>query len=88
MPGVLEKLVEWLKMYKTTDGKDVNVLASDTPTSAAQANKVIAECHDSWKALKAMSSTTQLARAPAVADVVATPPPPSLPSRNESCLFR
>ena len=53
MPGVLEKLVEWLKMYKTTDGKDVNVLASDTPTSAAQASKVIAECHDSWKALKA-----------------------------------
>ena len=21
MPGVLEKMIEWLKMYKTTDGK-------------------------------------------------------------------
>ena len=53
MPGVLEKLVEWLKLYKTTDGKGANVLASDTPTSAAKANQVIAECHDSWRALKA-----------------------------------
>ena len=42
---MLEKLVEWLKMYKTTDGKEVNVLASDTPKSAAEASKVIAECH-------------------------------------------
>ena len=53
MPGVLEKLVEWLKMYKTTDGKEVNVLASDTPTDAAKAASVVAECHESWKALKA-----------------------------------
>jgi len=53
MPGVLEKLVEWLKMYKTTDGKEVNVLASDTPKTPEQASAVIAECHESWKALKA-----------------------------------
>merc|ERR1719181_1988672 len=53
MPGVLENLVEWLKMYKTTDGKAVNVLTSDTPTSAAAAAAVVAECHESWKALKA-----------------------------------
>ena len=53
MPGVLEKLVEWLKYYKTTDGKDVHVLASDTPKTAAEASKVIAECHESWVALKA-----------------------------------
>jgi len=53
MPGVLENLIEWLKMYKTTDGKAVNALASDTPISAAGASKVIAECHESWKALKA-----------------------------------
>jgi len=53
MPGVLEKLVEWLKMYKTTDGKEVNVLTSETPTDAATAAKVVAECHASWKALKA-----------------------------------
>jgi len=53
MPGVLEKLVEWLKMYKTTDGKDMNVLASDAPTNAATASKVVAECHQSWTDLKA-----------------------------------
>jgi len=53
MPGVLEKLVEWLKMYKTTDGKEVNVLSSDAPKTAAEAAAVITECHESWKALKA-----------------------------------
>jgi len=53
MPGVLEKLIEWLKMYKTTDGKAVNELASDTPKTAAEASAVIAECHESWKGLKA-----------------------------------
>lgn len=53
MPGVLPKLVEWLKLYKTTDGKAANALASDTPTSAAKAMEVVADCHASWKALKA-----------------------------------
>merc|ERR1740138_1663148 len=53
MPGVLENLIEWLKMYKTTDGKEVNVLSSDTPKTAAEASAVVAECHESWKALKA-----------------------------------
>jgi inorganic pyrophosphatase len=52
MPGVLEKLVEWLKMYKTTDGKEVNKLTSDAPTSAPDALKVIADCHESWATLK------------------------------------
>jgi 3'-phosphoadenosine 5'-phosphosulfate synthase len=39
-------------MYKTTDGKEVNVLSSDTPKSAAEASRVVAECHESWAALK------------------------------------
>jgi len=52
MPGVLEKLVDWLKMYKTTDGKEVNKLTSDTPTSADAAARVVAECHESWQKLK------------------------------------
>ena len=34
MPGVLEKLIEWLKFYKTTDGKAVNALSSDVPKTA------------------------------------------------------
>jgi len=53
MPGVLDKLVEWLKMYKTTEGKGVNFLTSDTPKTALEAAAVVAECHASWKALKA-----------------------------------
>jgi len=53
MPGVLENLVDWLKMYKTTDGKEVNKLTSDQPTSASVAAQVVAECHESWKNLKA-----------------------------------
>ena len=53
MPGVLDKLVEWLKMYKTTDGKAVNFLSSDTPKTALEAAAVVAECHASWKRLKA-----------------------------------
>jgi len=53
MPGVVEKLVEWLKMYKTTDGKDVNILASDTPSTVPVAMGVVNECHNSWKKLVA-----------------------------------
>ena len=34
-PGITAKLVDWLKMYKTTDGKGVNQLAHDEPTSGA-----------------------------------------------------
>ena len=40
MPGTLERLIQWLKMYKTTDGKPANVLMGDTPTSAAAASQV------------------------------------------------
>jgi len=53
MPGVLDKLVEWLKMYKTTEGKGVNFLTSETPKTPLEAAAVVAECHASWKALKA-----------------------------------
>lgn len=50
-PGVLAALVDWLKMYKTTDGKAVNVLVSDTPDDAAKAKEVISECNGAWKKL-------------------------------------
>ena len=42
-------------MYKTSDGKGVNSLASETPTTVAQAHAVIQECHERWQALKAGS---------------------------------
>jgi len=52
MPGVLEKLVDWLKNYKT-DGKPQNELASDTPTSPQQAMRVVEDCHKAWTSLRA-----------------------------------
>jgi len=58
MPGVVNRLVEWLKMYKTTDGKAINVLTSDVPTDSTKASQVVAECHESWKALKARGAGT------------------------------
>jgi len=42
-PGVTAKLVDWLKNYKTSDGKPSNRLKQDTPTSAAEALKIIEE---------------------------------------------
>ena len=42
-PGVLGKLLDWLKNYKTSDGKPVNRMASDTPTTPEQAIAVIEE---------------------------------------------
>ena len=58
MPGVQEKLVEWLKQYKTTDGKPVNKLSSDQMLPASKATSVVAECHESWKSLKARGPGT------------------------------
>ena len=51
-PGITAKLVDWLKMYKTTDGKGVNTLAQDTPTSVTEAYAIIDECHQRWQKLK------------------------------------
>jgi hypothetical protein len=44
-------------MYKTSDGKGVNVLANEErPTSAAEAEAIIAECEQRWRALLAAPS--------------------------------
>lgn len=50
-PGTTAKLVEWLKRYKTSDGKPENSLAQDTPTSINEAVTIIQETHDRWKTL-------------------------------------
>lgn len=42
-PGVTRKLVDWLKNYKTSDGKPANKLASDIPNTAQQAIEIIEE---------------------------------------------
>ena len=44
-PGLTARLVDWLKMYKTSDGKGINQLANnERPTSASEAKAIIAEC--------------------------------------------
>ena len=50
-PGHLDRLKDWLKRYKTSDGKPENSLASETPRTMEQAMGVIMETHGRWKAL-------------------------------------
>lgn len=50
-PGTIVRLLDWLKNYKTSDGKPVNRLKSDTPTSATEAIKIIDEVHTFYKNL-------------------------------------
>mmetsp|Transcript_14505 Transcript_14505/g.27666 ORF Transcript_14505/g.27666 Transcript_14505/m.27666 type:complete len:588 (-) Transcript_14505:28-1791(-) len=50
-PGHTARLVDWLKRYKTSDGKPENSLARDTPTTAQEANDIIAETHARWRKL-------------------------------------
>jgi 3'-phosphoadenosine 5'-phosphosulfate synthase len=42
-PGVTAMLLDWLKNYKTSDGKPVNRLKQDEPTSVTEAVKIIDE---------------------------------------------
>lgn len=50
-PGTIERLKDWLKRYKTSDGKAENSLASEDPTSAKEAMELIDETHSRWKNL-------------------------------------
>lgn len=50
-PGHLDRLRDWLKRYKTSDGKPENALASELPRSASDAVAVIEETHQRWNAL-------------------------------------
>jgi 3'-phosphoadenosine 5'-phosphosulfate synthase len=50
-PGTLDLLRDWLKRYKTTDGKPVNSLASETPRSVTEALEVVAEVNVRWQKL-------------------------------------
>jgi len=51
-PGITAKLIDWLKMYKTSDGKPENFLSSEFPTTKAEAVAIIEECHERWSKLK------------------------------------
>jgi 3'-phosphoadenosine 5'-phosphosulfate synthase len=50
-PNHLNNLRDWLKRYKTSDGKPENNLASDIPRTASQAMSIVLETHNRWKAL-------------------------------------
>lgn len=50
-PGTIERLKDWLKRYKTSDGKPENSLASEDPTNAKEAMDLIEETHQRWKNL-------------------------------------
>merc|ERR1712071_231635 len=50
-PGTVDKLVHWLKRYKTSDGKGENSLAQEAPTTTAEAIEIVSETHMRWKRL-------------------------------------
>jgi 3'-phosphoadenosine 5'-phosphosulfate synthase len=50
-PGTIDRLKDWLKRYKTSDGKPENSLASEDPTSADATMELVKETHMRWKNL-------------------------------------
>lgn len=50
-PDIVANLIEWLKLYKTTDGKPENKLGSEEPSTKQKAETVVEECHGEWKKL-------------------------------------
>ena len=51
LPGVTSMLRNWLKFYKTSDGKPPNQLASEAPASKEDALRLIDATHASYNAL-------------------------------------
>mmetsp|Transcript_1130 Transcript_1130/g.1570 ORF Transcript_1130/g.1570 Transcript_1130/m.1570 type:complete len:985 (-) Transcript_1130:332-3286(-) len=46
---VTERLADWLKMYKTAEGKEVNELTNDVMEGPLKAMSIIKETNDHWK---------------------------------------
>jgi 3'-phosphoadenosine 5'-phosphosulfate synthase len=57
-PGTTDKLIDWLKRYKTSDGKPENVLARDYPTPVSEALDIIEETHTRWRTLCGRGATS------------------------------
>lgn len=51
-PGTIARLIDWLKNYKTSDGKPVNSLKHDVPTTQEEALRVIEEVHEFYKNIR------------------------------------
>ena len=47
-PGTTARLVDWLKKYKTAEGKGLNTLASEVPYTIERSDGIIAECNEHW----------------------------------------
>lgn len=56
-PGTITRLIDWLKNYKTPDGKPANPLVSEIPSSPADAAAIIEECHVRWQMLRNGTTT-------------------------------
>jgi len=50
-PGVIADLIDWLKNYKTSDGKPQNRLAQEEPTTREEAVEIIGHTHERWGSL-------------------------------------
>ena len=54
MPGCLRAIREWLRMYKTSEGKDMNKFAlQEKFMPRSYALQIIEETHEFWKTLTA-----------------------------------
>ncbi|CAJ1931648.1 unnamed protein product [Cylindrotheca closterium] len=60
-PGTIAKIVHWWKYYKTSDGKAVNSLGSETPRTVDQALQVLEEVHQRWRSLCGLDGTRRTA---------------------------
>lgn len=50
-PGVVKRLIDWLKRYKIPEGKALNRLSQEEPTSKETALEIIQDTHSKWQAL-------------------------------------
>jgi 3'-phosphoadenosine 5'-phosphosulfate synthase len=50
-PGVTKRLIDWLKNYKTSDGKPQNKLAKEVPNGVKEAIKIIEEVSEFYQRL-------------------------------------
>lgn len=52
-PHTLSRLIDWLKNYKTSDGKPANKFKSEVPTTAVEAIQIVQEVNQFYNNLKA-----------------------------------
>ena len=57
--GTITRVVDWLKNYKTLEGKPANPLVSDIPSSVTEAISIIDVCNERWRMLKDGTSSNE-----------------------------